>query len=199
LALSGGECQRAGMIRKLRESSRVVGTPVTGVPGVQPGSSYARLVPISGEMRTLGFRTHVLLAMVAAAGVVASLKLPWYGPHGGAAAALGMDGPIERTLAEVGRAVSATAGTSGWTALGTWATPLAVLAALAALTSALCLAPSAYGTAREGARLGGLAVAALVAWKLLDHPGELRHGALVAAGSALVLVASSFSVAGARR
>jgi hypothetical protein len=151
-------------------------------------------------MRTLGFRTHVLFAMAAAAGVVASLKLPWYGPHGGGAtAALGMDGPIERTLATIGRAISATAGTTGWTALGTWATPLAVLAALAALTTALCLAPAAYGTAREGARLGGLAVAALVGWKLLDHPGELRHGALLAAGSALVLVASSFSVAGARR
>jgi hypothetical protein len=51
--------------------------------------------------------------------------------------------------------------------------------------------------AREGARLAGLGVAALVVWKLLDHTGELRHGALVAAGCALVLVTSAFGVAGA--
>jgi hypothetical protein len=147
-------------------------------------------------MRTLGFRTHVVVSLVAAAGVVAALKMPWYGARGGAAtAALGMDGPMERTLATLGRAVSATAGTAGWTALGAWAAPLALLAGLAALMTALCLAPSAQGVAREGARVGALGVAALVGWKLLDHPGELRHGALVAAGCALVLLVSAFSVA----
>jgi hypothetical protein len=104
---------------------------------------------------------------------------------------------MARTLATIGRAVSATAGTSGWHALGQWATPLAALAGLAAVMTVLCLAPEAQGAAREGARLAGLGVAGLVAWKLLDHTGELRHGALVAAGCAVVLVTSAFSVAGA--
>ena len=149
-------------------------------------------------MRTLGFRTHVLLALAAAGGVVASLQLPWYGSRGGAAtASLGVDGPMERTLAAIGRAVGTTAGTSGWHALTPWATPLAGLAGLAALMTAFCLAPEAQGVAREGARLAGLGVAALVAWKLLDHTGELRQGALVGAGCALVLLTSAFSVAGA--
>src|SRR3954447_25087319 len=154
-------------------------------------------MPISGEMRTLGFLTHVLLTLAAAAGIVASLKMPWYGPRGTAAAALGLDGAIEPPPAGLGRAVGAGAGTVGWTALGTWGAPLAGLAALAALMTALCLAPSAQGVAREGARVAALAVAALVAWKLLHHHGELRQGALVAGGSALVLTLSAFAVAGA--
>jgi hypothetical protein len=36
----------------------------------------------------------------------------------------------------------------------------------------------------------------LVGWKLLDHPGELRHCALDAALCALALLVSAFSVAG---
>jgi hypothetical protein len=149
-------------------------------------------------MRTLGFRTHILLALAAAGGVVASLGLPWYGqPAATATASIGGDGPMERTLATVGRAVSSSAGTAGWDALGSLATPLAVAAALAALMALLCLVPEIQGVAREGARLAGLAVVALVGLKLLDHTGELRHGALIAAACALVLVASAFTVAGA--
>jgi hypothetical protein len=149
-------------------------------------------------MRTLGFRTHVVLVLAAAGGILAALGMPWYGRPGGAAtAALGVDGPMERTLATFGRALSSTVGVHGWDALGGAATPLAGLAGLAALMTLLCLAPAAQGVAREGARVAALGVAALVAWKLLDHTGELRHGALVAAGCAVVLLSSAFSVAGA--
>src|SRR5437764_1249906 len=103
-------------------------------------------------MRTLGFRTHILLALAAAGGLVASLGLPWYGrPAATATASIGSDGPMERTLATVGRAVSSTAGAPGWDALGSLATPLAVTAGLAGLMALLCLVPEAQGIAREGA------------------------------------------------
>ena len=44
-------------------------------------------------MRTLGFRTHVLLALAAAVGVVAALARPWYAPAIPAPAA-DLDGPL---------------------------------------------------------------------------------------------------------
>jgi hypothetical protein len=130
---------------------------------------------------------RILLALAAAAGVVASLKLPWYGPH-----------VAGTTLDAYRHALTATTGTAGWTALGSWGTPLAGLAGLAALMTVLCLEPSARGIAKEGARVAGLAVGAVVAWKLVEHPGDLRRGALVAAGCALVLLSSAFSAAAQR-
>jgi hypothetical protein len=126
---------------------------------------------------------RILLALAAAAGVVASLKLPWYGP----ATAHGLDAFTH--------AVTARTGIAGWTALGSWGTPMAGLAALAALMTVLCMEPSARGIAREGARVASVGVVALVAWKLFDHTGDLRHGALVAGGCALVLLSSAFAVA----
>jgi hypothetical protein len=129
---------------------------------------------------------RLFLVLAAAAGVVASLKLPWYGPPGA-----GLDA--------LTHAVTATGGTAGWTALGAWGKPLAGLAGLAALMSVLCLEPSTRGIAREGARVAGLGVVAVVGYKLLDHPGELRHGALAAGLCALLLMSSAFAVAGERR
>jgi hypothetical protein len=129
---------------------------------------------------------RILLALAAAAGVVASLKLPWYGPH-----------VTGSTLDAYRHALTATTGTAGWTALGSWGTPLAGLVGLAALMTVLCMEPSSRGIAKEGARVGGLAVVAVVGWKLLDHPGDLRRGALAAAACALLLLSSAFAVAGA--
>jgi hypothetical protein len=126
---------------------------------------------------------RILLALAAAGGVVASLKLPWYGPH----AATGLDALTQ--------AVTARTGTAGWTALGSWGTPIVGLTALAGLMIVLCMEPSARGIAREGARVASVGVVALVAWKLLDHPGELRQGALLAGGCALVLLSSAYAVA----
>jgi hypothetical protein len=75
---------------------------------------------------------------------------------------------------------------------------LTALAGLTALMAVLCMLTVAAGIARELLRLGALAILGIVAWKLIDHPGdELRQGALVAAGSALVLVASALAVASA--
>ena len=75
---------------------------------------------------------------------------------------------------------------------------LTALAGFTALMAVLCLVTALHGLAREGLRLGALATLALVAWKLIDHPGdELRQGALIAAGASLVLVASALPVAAA--
>jgi len=156
-------------------------------------------------MRTLGFRTHVLLAFAAAGALIATLARPWYGVAPAAAAdesnTIGdLHGPVEEMGAAVGRWVGDSAGTTGWDALGTWGTVLAALAALTAVGALACLIPSIQGVAREAARYGGLACLVLIAWKLLDSPGEAvepRYGALVAVVAALVAVTSGAAVAAA--
>jgi hypothetical protein len=153
-------------------------------------------------MRTLGFRTHVLLAVAAAFGVVYALGKPWYAPAPSAtetsAATLGgsthgIRGTLERLATE-------SVGTTGWDALGVWGTVLAALAVITALGALGCLVPGLQGVAREALRYGGLACFALIAWKVLDHPGEgleLRIGAAVAGVAALVACTSGSAVASA--
>jgi hypothetical protein len=164
------------------------------------------MVPtLLSTMRTLGFRTHVLLAAAAAAGLIATLARPWYGATPVVAAddpsQIGdLRGPVEETGAALGRWVGESAGTTGWDALGTWGTVLAALAALTAAGALACLVPALQGVAREATRYGGLACLALIAWKLLDSPGESvepRYGALVAAAAAIVAVMSGGAVAAA--
>jgi hypothetical protein len=143
-------------------------------------------------MRTLGFRTHVLLTLLACGGVVAALGMPWSASGPGRES----EGTLDHALEALGRVVGASNGTAARDALGGWANVLTGLAAVTAVMAVLCLLAIAHGLARELLRLGALASLAIVAWKLIDHPGdELRQGALVAAGSALVLVASALAVA----
>jgi hypothetical protein len=145
-------------------------------------------------MRTLGFRTHVLLTLLACGGVVAALGMPWSagGPERES------EGTLDHALEALGRAVGATDGTAGRDALGGWAVVLTALLAVTAVMAVLCMLSVIAGVARELLRLSALAALGIVAWKLIDHPGdELRQGALVAAGSALVLVASALAVASA--
>jgi hypothetical protein len=156
-------------------------------------------------MRTLGFRTHVLLAVAAATGLIASLSRPWYAsappPVEEGEKAIGtLHGPANGFLATLERVVSQTEGISGWDALGTWATVLAALAGLTVLGAAGCLVPALRGIAREVLRYGALALVAVVAWKLVDTPGanaalELRFGALVGAAAALIAFSSGSAVA----
>jgi hypothetical protein len=128
-------------------------------------------------MRSLGFRTHVLLTLAAAFGVSWALHMPWYG-HA--------------------PAVAAGDGINGHAALGIWSKVIALLAGFTALMAVLCLTPALFGAAREGVRLGALATLGVIAWRLVDHPAdELRHGAIVAAGSVLVLTSAAMSVASA--
>jgi hypothetical protein len=147
-------------------------------------------------MRTLGFRTHVLLTLAACGALAAALGMPWYGASPRQQS--GLDGPMDDLLATIGRAVGATDGTTARAALAGWAPTLSGLVAFTALMTVLCLAARVQGVAREGLRLGALATLGVVAWKLVAHPHEeLRHGALIAGAAAIVLVASAFAVAAA--
>jgi len=158
-------------------------------------------------MRTLGYRTHILLAVAAAAALIATLGRPWYGVPPVLDAeeekAIGeLHGPVERLTEAVSRWASETAGTAGWDVLGTWGLVLAGLAGLAAAGALGCLLPGLQGVAREALRYGGLACLALVLWKLFDTPGpnadlEPRYGVFAALGAALLLVTSGAPVASA--
>jgi len=158
-------------------------------------------------MRTLGFRTNVLLAVAAAIGVIAALERPWYEkaprPVEENADSFGsLHGPTNGLTEGIGRWVSESTGTSGWDALGVWGIVLAALAALTAVSAFACIVPSLQGLARELLRYGALACAGVAAWKLFDQPGandalELRFGAFIAAGAGLVAFSSGASVAAA--
>ena len=63
-------------------------------------------------MRTIGFRSNVLFAIAAAFGVIAALGRPWYGPSGAPDA-----GRMEDLFGGIGRAFTASDGTTGWAAL----------------------------------------------------------------------------------
>jgi hypothetical protein len=148
-------------------------------------------------MRTLGFRSHVLIAVAAAVGLIASLGRPWYAvaPEATAGAQ-----PGSRLVDSLERLVSDPDGTTGWDALGTWGTVLAALAAATAAGALGCLVPAVQGVARELVRYGGLVCFAVVAWKVLDHPAdgtELRMGAVVAGVAALIACTSGSAAAAA--
>ena len=158
-------------------------------------------------MRTLGFRSHALLAVAAAIGVIAALAEPWYAPAPQAVATDGssvgsMQGPVDGLAAGMQRWVTESAGTSGWDALGTWGTVLAACAALTALGALGCLVPALQGVAREALRYAALAAFGIALWKLIDTPGpnaamEPRLGAFIAVGAALIAVTSGSAVASA--
>jgi hypothetical protein len=158
-------------------------------------------------MRTLGFRSHVLLAVAAAVGVIAALGEPWYARAPQAVPASDesfgtLSGPVEGLSAGIGRWIGETSGTSGWDALGTWGTVLAALAALTALGALGCLVDSLQGLAREALRYAALATFAIAVWKLIDTPGpnqvmEPRFGAFVATAAALIAAMSGSAVAAA--
>jgi hypothetical protein len=158
-------------------------------------------------MRTLGYRTHALLTIAAAVGVISALGQPWYAQAPQAAQAdpnaIGsLHGPVESLSGGIERWVTETSGLSGWDALGTWGGLLAGLAGLTALGALGCLIPALQGVAREALRYGGLATFGIAVWKLIDTPGpnaamEPRFGAFVATIAALVAVTSGSAVAAA--
>jgi hypothetical protein len=158
-------------------------------------------------MRTLGYRTHVLLALAAAAGVVATLGRLWYAPAPDAkpkgTADIGdINGPLNALFEGIKRWVTSQDGSSGWDALGHWGVALAAMAAVAALGAFACMVPALQPLGRDLLRYGALAVFGIGLWKLVDPPGsnathELRHGALAAFGCALVLVTCAMGVANA--
>jgi hypothetical protein len=159
-------------------------------------------------MRTLGFRTHVVLVLAGAVGVLVSLSRPWYArapkpPPPDETLPIGdVNGPLNGFAHGLGRWMSDPMGLSAWHALGVWATVLAALAGIAALCALGSIVPATQSPAREPLRYASLAALALVAWRLVDPPGdnaawELRHGALIAALGALMLATSAMGVANA--
>jgi hypothetical protein len=158
-------------------------------------------------MRTLGFRTHALLALAAAVGVIAALGRPWYALAPSARIddtdTIGqLNGPVERFTAGMARWVSETTGTTGWDSLGNIGPAIAAMAALTAVGALGCLVPALQGVAREALRYGALACFGLVLWKLIDSPGanatlEPRYGAFLAAAAALIALTTGLGAASA--
>ena len=72
-------------------------------------------------MRTLGFRTHALLTLAAAVGMIAALAEPWYAlaprPPQADNAIGTIHGPVDGLAAGMQRWVTGGAGTSGWDGL----------------------------------------------------------------------------------
>jgi hypothetical protein len=155
-------------------------------------------------MRTLGFRTHVLLAMAAAGGLIASLNRAWYAASPVSAA------PDDAKLGElqvgffasVERALVGVDGIRGWDALGPWGIGIAALAGLAALGALVCLIPQLQGPGRELLRAASVLLAGVVVFRLLERPEthqalELRQGAVLAVVCALGLMSFAAAVAAA--
>src|SRR5215207_7491680 len=82
-------------------------------------------------MRTIGFHSNVLFAIAAGFGVIAALGRPWYGPSDPAT-----DAQMEDLFGGIGRSLTESGGTDGWTAL---ATADQLLAGFALLTVVLVL------------------------------------------------------------
>jgi hypothetical protein len=149
-------------------------------------------------MRTLGFRTHILLVVAGAVGVVASLGRPWYGPAPAPlpdnSTVFEVHGPLQQLLDAMRRWVTATDGTAGWHVLGTSGELIAGLSLASALFALGCLLAPVQPIVSAPLRYVSFASFGVVVWRLVDSPGpnaalELRMGALVALiGSAMVWI-----------
>ena len=158
-------------------------------------------------MRTLGFRTHVLLAIAGAIGVLYSLGRPWYAAAPPVkpeeVADIGdVNGPLTGFVDGTKRWFTSGEGITGWHALDHWGQMIAAMAAVAIVGTLIVFMPPAQRLGRDLARYGSLATLALVAWKLVDPPGsnaafELRGGALLAGFFAIVLFTCASGVANA--
>jgi hypothetical protein len=157
-------------------------------------------------MRTLGFRTHVMLAIAGAIGILYSLSRTWYAPAPlpkEEDAGIGdIHGPLNAFFDGAKRWAGSGDGTSGWLALDHWGQMIAAMATVAVIGTIMCCTPRMQVLGRDLARYGAFAALAIVAWKLVDPPGangasELRSGALIAGVFALVLFTCASAVAAA--
>jgi hypothetical protein len=157
-------------------------------------------------MRTLGFRTHVLLAIAAAVALVGTLSRPWYALaplNPGPEKQIGdVYGPLDGFFRGVERWVTEGSGTTGWVALDQIALAMAAMAGLSALGALASMSPTLQPVARGLLRYSSIAVFALATWKLLDPPGsngthELRYGAFAGFACACVVVTCGIGVANA--
>ena len=130
---------------------------------------------MGSPMRTLGFRTHVLLAIAGAIGVLYSLTRPWYAaappPVKEDDAGIGdIHGPLNQFFDGAKRWASGGDGVSGWQALDHWGQMIAAMAVVAVLGSLLCCAAAPAG-ARPRPR------ALRLARRARDHRVEARRPA----------------------
>ena len=158
-------------------------------------------------MRTLGFRTHVLLAIAGAIGLLYSLNRPWYAatppPKEDDGGIGDIHGPLNQFFDGLERWTTNGNGVTGWQSLDHWGQMTAAMAGVAVIGALLCLAvPRMQVLGRDLTRYGSLAALAIVAWKLVDPPGEnalleLRLGALIAGVFAVMLFTCASGVANA--
>jgi hypothetical protein len=152
-------------------------------------------------MRTLGFRTHVLLCCAAAATLLLALGRPWYGSAPESAASdRDLVGTFDRLVAGLGRWFGDPMGTTAWQALDVVAAVTAGVAVLAAVAALATLAPALQPVGASLLRPAALVAPLLVAYHVVDQPGpnaavELRSGALLALGAAAVLLVCGQAVA----
>jgi hypothetical protein len=173
--------------------------------GSRPINPAAFRADYRKHMRTIGFRSNILFAIAAAIGVVASLGRPWYGPSPVAAQerAVGeLPSQMEDFFTGIGRAFSASEGTTGWVALHTADKVLAGLAVATVVLLMLTMVPALQVHVQALARYTSFATLVVVLVKLIDEPGanvlsEPRHGVFVALGASIVLVVSTLTVAAA--
>jgi hypothetical protein len=158
-------------------------------------------------MRTLGFRTHVLFALAAAAGLVLTLSRPWYGAapvkEADKTADIGdINGPLNGFFDGVKRWLTNSDGASGWHALDHWALAIAAMAGIAAAGLVMLMLPAMQQLGRDLVRYASLAAFGVVVWKLLSPPGghesiELRNGAIAGVAFALMLMVTGSAAASA--
>jgi hypothetical protein len=160
----------------------------------------------TSTMRTLGTRAHLLLLVVAAAGLVAALRRPWYGTppstEGTSKDPAELTARISAGADAVVRALGAdSGGTSGWDAFARVDLVLSGLAGAVVVLAVLSLAPPLAQTCRALARLAALAALGVVTWRLVDVPqgvgAEPRVGLVAAFACALVALVSASALVAA--
>src|ERR1043165_9503628 len=121
---------------------------------------------MGASMRTLGFRTHVLLAIAGAIGILYPLNRPWYAaappiPKDDEAGIGDIHGPLNTFLEGCKRWITGTTGQTGWNALDHWGQMIAAMAIVAVVGCVACLTPKLQVLGRDLARYGALAALAI--------------------------------------
>jgi hypothetical protein len=146
-------------------------------------------------MRSLGFRTHVLYALAASAGIILSLGRPWYAPAPAAPRATDAVGEMPDTISQffsgLGRSITSGGGPAGSLQLHTAASFLIALAAILAACALGSLVPGLQRAAASGAQLSSLLALATIVFEVVEQPGgraavEARVGGWIALASALL-------------
>ena len=163
-------------------------------------------------MRQLNPLSNIVLACLAAVGLVASLSLPWYAPaviHGktdlGAVAEGEADGPMQHFSDWVQRVFSTGGRTvSGADALGNQKMIILGIAVVVAVMCLVMLLPAMRPLLRDIVRVVGLLAPAAVLWLgFVDKPGnvqlEIRWGLIVSALVAFFMASCAWHVGSVRK